>query len=597
MAKLIYLYIKNIDRKIVEQDINFSNDFKVSFNNGVLEINKNTHNDMNDFWGKKIQNITLLIGKNGVGKTSILDLIGSNDKTRRYNFENGKYFLIYHLYDDFYYYQGTMSKDINNLKNNTGNKAFFYFEEVANNEFYKFSSGQSNDLNIYYSRNKIKYPWIGEKKIYRGNANELLKYVDMNTNIEDALIAYSNLNLFENTNRAVRIEQRLSYLNNPRYLSFLYEIDPEYLVPELVNNLFLNEEGKNLNNEIYREYTRSSQDNMYDKADLKKEYFILRILEKIYLDNISEFLSIDSRNRYKQYEYYEYNGSGKGKNIYEEQDFKYNILKDIIKIRQLTFLAIDKDNFNKSQFLEKRINLLKEVLLYLSKHFRVNKYNIKTTDIIRLVEKLDVIPLSYFKDKNVIEIPSTDELFAKNVSYLKKSFSDIFYFKFTNFSDGEFIYLNLFSNVFKYVEHSGDEDCILLLDEPDINLHPEWARRLIYDLIRLVEDYKRRGKVQIIITSHSPFIVTDFPKENIFAFKLNGKNNTKKYLIENPDFGFAANIYDLISDTFFMDASIGEFALKKIKSLKGINDKEFASSIIEKIDDVFIKKHIKESLD
>jgi predicted ATPase len=600
MAKLIYLYIKNIDRKIIEQDINFSTDFNVSYNNGELKVNKNMYSDMNGFWGKKVENMTLLIGKNGVGKTSILDLIGTNDKTRMYNFKKGKYFLVFHLYDDYYYFKGTMSKDIKNLQNDSDKKESFFFEASAYNKFYKSSLGhldQFKDLNIYYSRNKIKYPWVGEKKIYRRNSNELIKYFEMDTNIEDALTAYSKFNLFDNNNRAIRIEQKLNYLNNPRYLSFLYEMDPKYLEIESVNNLFLTDEGKNWNSELYKKYTRSFQDNVYDNVNLNKKYFILRILEKIYLENISKFWSNESRFRFKSFQYYEYNSMERLINLEEEQEYKYNLLKEVLIIREQILPTVDAGENSRDQTLDIRITLLKEVLTYLFKHFDANNYRTKTTNITSLVENLYSIPIEYFKDKNVIEIPSTDELFVENVSYLKRFYNDIFYFRFTNFSEGEFIYLNLFSNVYKYLEHSGNDDCILLLDEPDINLHPEWSRRLIYDLIRLVENNKKEGKIQIIITSHSPFIVTDFPKQNIFAFKLNCEDDRQKYLIENPEFGFAANIYDLIADTFFMDASIGEFALQKIKSLKDINDKTVANSIIEKVDDLFIKKHITESLD
>jgi hypothetical protein len=76
-----------------------------------------------------------------------------------------------------------------------------------------------------------------------------------------------------------------------------------------------------------------------------------------------------------------------------------------------------------------------------------------------------------------------------------------------------------------------------------------------------------------------------------------GEKIGKNYFIQNPEFGFAANIYDLISDTFFMEASIGEFAVKKIQSIKRMEDKKEANEIINKIDDIFIKKHIKKGLD
>ena len=598
MAKLIYLYIKDIDRKIINQDINFSNEFNVSFEKGELEIEKSIYNnEMNNFWGGNIENITLLIGKNGVGKTSILDLIGSNDKTRKYNFEKGRYFLIYHVYDDYYYFEGTMGNDIKNIKNDfVGSKTSFYFQAVETNKFYKTTSNKWNELNTYYSRNKIRYPWAGEKKVYHVNDNKLLKYFEMNPTIEDALNAYSKFDLFDNSNRAVRIEQKINYINNPRYLSFLYEMDQRYLEPEFVNNLFLNEAGRELNNVNYKKYKRSEQDNFFDEVDLKKEYFILRILEKTYLRKITEFLSAESRSSYsRQYEYNEYGDDGRSINIKQEQEFKYNILKDVVRIRQVKLQLLDKEEYSKAQILESKIKFLEEVLTYLFEHFNGNNYTIRTINITKLIETLYTIPLNYFKNKNIIEIPSDDEFFAENVSYLKDTYNDIFNFRFTNFSDGEFIYLNLFSNVYKYIEHSDFNDCILLLDEPDINLHPEWSRMLIYDLIKLVKNHKKGGKVQIIITSHSPFIVTDFPKENIFAFKFNSQ--TKNIIIENPEFGFAANIYDLITDTFFMEASIGEFAFKKIQSIKGMENKREANEIINKIDDIFIKKHIKKGLD
>lgn len=490
MAKLIYLYIKNIDRKIIEQDINFTNNFKVSFNKSELTITKNIDNDMSNFFGKKIDNITLLIGKNGVGKTSVLDLLGLNEKTKKYNFENGKYFMIYHIHDDYYYFQGTMKKEISNLEKITRSKESFYFKSIESNKYIESGLSLTNKLNIYYSQNKIKYHWAGEKQVYKGNDNELLKYFEMKTNIEDALIAYAKFDLFENSNRAVRIKQKISYLNNPRYLSFLYEMDSVHLELESVNNLFLIDEGKVLNNRIYSRYTRSFQDKIFDKVNLKKEYFILRILEKIYLEKITELLSVEPIKKSGIYEYYKFGRDELGSSFKEKDRFIYNILNEIFKIRHSILQMKEENGVDDKQEIESKITFLKEVLLYLFKHFNANNYRVKNIDINNLVSELYSIPSNYFKDKNTIEIPSNNEYFAKEVSYMKDSFNEIFNFTFTNFSEGEFIYLNLFSSVYKYIQHSGKDDCILILDEPDINLHPEWSRRLIYDFIRLIEEHK-----------------------------------------------------------------------------------------------------------
>src|SRR3569623_1337109 len=51
---------------------------------------------------------------------------------------------------------------------------------------------------------------------------------------------------------------------------------------------------------------------------------------------------------------------------------------------------------------------------------------------------------------------------------------------------------------------------ILLIDEPDIHLHPHIQERLV---VVLAEVARERG-VKILLTTHSPFIVSCFPPVN-----------------------------------------------------------------------------------
>jgi predicted ATP-binding protein involved in virulence len=80
-------------------------------------------------------------------------------------------------------------------------------------------------------------------------------------------------------------------------------------------------------------------------------------------------------------------------------------------------------------------------------------------------------------------------------------------------------------------------------------------------------------KVQIILTSHSPFIVSDLPKENlIFLEKNNGSCNVVSF---NEEQTFAGNIHSLLANQFFMqDGVIGKFARIKLQEeLKPLLDK------------------------
>ena len=198
------------------------------------------------------------------------------------------------------------------------------------------------------------------------------------------------------------------------------------------------------------------------------------------------------------------------------------------------------------------------------------------------------IPEEFFGD-NIIKSDSYNSKYASELSILFTNFKNIFSPRLTQLSDGESVYLNSYSKIYRAIMKSDSNDTIILLDEPDTNFHPEWSRTFVNELYKLIQLSKKQGKVQIIISSHSPFLATDFPKENIYSFKKN-----KKKLIEilNPKFGFAANIYDLISDTLFLDSSIGEFALEKIKQLQQeslINN----SDLINLIDDEILKKLLK----
>jgi predicted ATP-binding protein involved in virulence len=53
------------------------------------------------------------------------------------------------------------------------------------------------------------------------------------------------------------------------------------------------------------------------------------------------------------------------------------------------------------------------------------------------------------------------------------------------------------------------DDSMILIDEPELSLHPEWQRRYLYLLDKAFSYYKN---CHFILATHSPIIVLDFPK-------------------------------------------------------------------------------------
>ncbi|RXJ51516.1 AAA family ATPase [Gelidibacter gilvus] len=110
------------------------------------------------------------------------------------------------------------------------------------------------------------------------------------------------------------------------------------------------------------------------------------------------------------------------------------------------------------------------------------------------------------------------------------------------------------------------ERIILFIDEGEITFHPEWQRRYFKEAIEFIEKLFTKRKVQLLITTHSPFVLSDLPKQNVVFLEKDNEGNAVKSSLENEN-TFGANIHDLLSNSFFMDSTIGEFASDKIKEI------------------------------
>ena len=108
------------------------------------------------------------------------------------------------------------------------------------------------------------------------------------------------------------------------------------------------------------------------------------------------------------------------------------------------------------------------------------------------------------------------------------------------------------------------KNIILLLDETDLGLHPKWQREYIYNIVNSIKKSATGINVHIICTSHSPFIVSDLPKDNILFLK-----NGAESKLNNYELTFAENIHTLLNDSFFMQdhMMMGKFAETKIEEI------------------------------
>lgn len=132
-------------------------------------------------------------------------------------------------------------------------------------------------------------------------------------------------------------------------------------------------------------------------------------------------------------------------------------------------------------------------------------------------------------------------------------------------STGEESFLNLFAslyNCFKKYSYAF-QHINLIIDEIEAYLHPDWQIKFLDHFIKFFQQkgINDNSNTNIILTTHSPFVLSDIPKENVI-FLEDGKQVYPK--IDT----FGANIHTLLAHGFFMkDGLMGEFAKSKINEV------------------------------
>ena len=150
------------------------------------------------------------------------------------------------------------------------------------------------------------------------------------------------------------------------------------------------------------------------------------------------------------------------------------------------------------------------------------------------------------------------------------------------------LFAKLYKTILELIEDSNfkkDKKLILILDEADIYLHANWQKGFIKILIEFLKNNFYDIKIHIIFTTHSPFLLSDIPKQNtIFLDTYDKEESEKKYpnlKFDNFKDGdcinatkeidikpFGANIHNLLAHGFFMeDGLMGEFAKSKINKI------------------------------
>ena len=550
---LIYMWVDRY-KGLENFEITFDNNYEIKYNReeDTLSINKKCESEnqnIKNFYSidktkGNVDSVNLLIGKNGSGKTSVLEVLNmlnlgsSNDNDEiqeinmiilyKSNFNNEDFILEK--------YPLSMSIEIKESQKKIKVKEVLFKVELEDEKNYKEDYLKNLGIikisfkegNLSGSQRELLSEFGKERTVFKlniGLENESKKYIydylikirqeKNNDNFENAYLTLSIPDLYTiliNLHKDIILNNLHSEIDDKLFRLYDINSDNLNLKDIILNNCF---------NYIYLYMILATLDSN-DKKIISKENLRKR------KDKFLELLNNKSANE------------------------KFEILLKEFEILLKTLgksIEFNIENYKTVEDIVDIINDIKEddETCIKSKKFIVNFKN--NEKIKKLLEEYD----NFYIPQEGTDV----DLLFKNMKYIQ--------IKEEGLSDGERIKLQYFSTLHGFLngELKDKKYVTFLFDEVETYLHPEWSRRFLYELIEELEKYEDK-KFKLIFATHSPFLIVDVLAKDCIYLSKNKKGKIKAEIKEDVK-TFGANIVDLFKDTMFLESTFGKFATEKIK--------------------------------
>jgi energy-coupling factor transporter ATP-binding protein EcfA2 len=556
--ELVYLWVRQY-KNIVGEGFNFSSRFRCKFHpvyddiehngkifkktrdNCILEIiDKEVTKEPypKHFFGDKI-NLTAIVGENGAGKSSLLEIL--TNKYSPVDFQN-IFFLFYDKSNNKLTLHGA-KYGFYNFINETEltNKSLFEINLVEN--FEELNSTKTVYLSNILNENDLTLPSLFVNRNYSHTVNisttQILNQMKLIETKYGGIGSESRTG-FDKIFRSYRIQeiQRAIILIKDEAIKIPFKLPTSIQIKNIDFKSFIENKKNSFDDANYRKILDVINKNN-DQVTIFKNYLSTNLIIALLLENaksnsfnpfLDELLQIvlDQKMTSDLQGFY--------------ANVKYKLLGHQYNINNSFFPVSDIDKF--FSLADKILESLDQLQISNENGFLLELNIVDANfDFLEIYEKL-IQQSEYFWDISWDGISSGEETFLYQFSrlyFLKKGFK-------------ESSYLNL------KIDGVEAENIILLIDEGETTLHPNWQKAYVDYLIQFLKDNFQQN-VHLILTSHSPFILSDIPKENVI-FLEKGKQVDPK--IDT----FGANIHTLLAHGFFMDKGLmGKFAEKRLSKI------------------------------
>ncbi|WP_323665484.1 AAA family ATPase [Pectobacterium punjabense] len=564
--RLVYFYLAKSFSLDFNLEINLSEDMEIKLSEDQkLCIKTDLHARRDRFYGENIVNVSAIVGKNGIGKSTVLNLLGFRRHEIFNLYPGSQWLAIFENLGDFYL-EGSGLRDILGISKGHPNYSS-YLMSVENGELtYKGLVNYSHKItDTYFILHSAKVP----SKYIR--SSELGKDDDRNYGLKRNYIKSNTQDFYQ-----FITQEGSSLISRNVGRKIVWSVPRSH---DLRNEFsFYDDLYRYTDNNSFLEKRSSSSQSDY------KDIFIVNLLEEYIITLITNIFNADYDNYHKIVD----------DNKFSDENFSFGGL------HQHLWELISK--------IEKTLIDSGDELIH---HMPPLDW-FKITRFVKISKRVSVIPVD--KTSHIeMECHITLSVFDPSVDSFLAYVDNVAIpgnFNFPGMSSGEENLITKMAGISKSIKLSIDENpnakgFIVLLDEYDENLHPEWARVFLNNLIKFLGEKYLAYEFQIIFSTHHPYLLSDLLRDNVI--KLEKKKGCDSYVSSKAVSTFASNIYDIMNDSFFLTQTIGEFAVKKINILIGdinkvnrnIDEGKYNEILIKinDIDDDFIRERLMENLD
>jgi len=199
---------------------------------------------------------------------------------------------------------------------------------------------------------------------------------------------------------------------------------------------------------------------------------------------------------------------------------------------------------------------------------------------------------------NLFILPLTEKTYSDFTEFINlymkiKGLTNFLEFDWRGLSTGQQSFLSFMSRFYHEKKYAIGNDqmkdnLFIMIDEGDAGFHPEWKKQFFDKSLNFLSNLFINHNIQLVYTSNSPYILSDLPKNHITF--IENKEDRINILEKDNSLKetFAQNIHTLLSDSFFLESGlIGDFAKEKInKAIRLINKEEHTHDEIAQIKNI-----------